>query len=46
MEYILIGIAGSAIWMAFEMWRAPHIDEQTGRTIEPIKKLKDLFKKK
>jgi hypothetical protein len=46
MEYILIGIVGTTLWMAFEMWRAPHMDEKTGRIIKPIKKLKDLFKTK
>lgn len=33
-------------WTAYEMWRAPMIDEQTGRIIKPTKKLKDLFKRK
>lgn len=46
MEYILIGMSGTFIWIAFEMWRAPHMDEQTGRILRPTKKLKDLFKTK
>ena len=35
----------SALWIAFEMWRAPMMDEQTGRIIKPGKKLKDLWRK-
>jgi len=37
---IIIAIFG---WMAFEIWRAPHLDEN-GNVIEPTKKFKDLFK--
>lgn len=46
MEYILIGMTGTFLWIAFEIWSAPHMDEQTGRILKPTKKLKDLFKKK
>jgi len=28
------------------MWKAPMMDEETGRIIKPEKKLSDLFKKK
>ncbi len=35
-----------ALWMAFEIWRAPMMDEETGRIIKPGRKLSDLFKKK
>jgi hypothetical protein len=45
MEYVLIGIIGTFIWVAYEIWRAPMMDERTGKTIRPAKKLKDLFKK-
>lgn len=34
------------VWTAYEMWRAPMMDEQTGRIIKPAKTLKDLFKRK
>ena len=45
-QYIGIGILGTFIWIGFEMWRAPHMDEQTGKILKPVKKLSDLFKKK
>ena len=34
------------IWLCFEFWRAPMVDEYTGKTLRPAKKLSDLFKKK
>jgi len=37
---IIIAVFG---WLAFEIWRAPHLDEK-GNVIEPTKKFKDLFK--
>lgn len=46
MEYLLLGIGGTILWMAYEMYTAPMMDENTGRIIEPGKKLSDLFKKK
>jgi hypothetical protein len=33
------------LWVAYEIWRAPMMDEDTGEIIEPAKKLSDLFKK-
>ena len=36
----------SGLWIAFEMYRAPMMDEETGRVIKPGKKLIDLWKKK
>ena len=45
MEYFAIGIIGTALWLAFEIWRAPLVD-QNDRIIIPEKKLKDLFKSK
>lgn len=45
-QYIGIGILGTFIWIGFEMWRAPHMDEQTDKILKPVKKLSDLFKKK
>lgn len=46
MEYFLIGIVGTAIWLTYEYWRAPMVDENTGRIIKPAKTFKDLFKRK
>jgi hypothetical protein len=46
MEYILIGLVGTAIWLTYEYWRAPMMDERTGRIIKPAKTFKDLFKRK
>ena len=34
------------IWFAFEIYRAPTMDENTGRVIKPGKKLKDLWQKR
>jgi len=34
------------IWLSYELWRAPLIEEHTGKVIRPIKKLSDLFKNK
>jgi len=45
MIYIIIGIIGTILWMAFEMWRAPMMDDN-GRITKPGNKLSDLFKKK
>jgi hypothetical protein len=49
MIYLIIGITGTVLWMAFEMWRAPMLEEKedgTWKTIKPTKSLKDLFKRK
>jgi hypothetical protein len=36
----------SVVYIAYEMWRAPYMDEHTGRITKEGKKLSDLFKKK
>jgi hypothetical protein len=46
MKYMIIGLIISIIWVGFEMWRAPMMDEETGRVIKPGKKLKDLWRKR
>lgn len=49
MEYILIGIIGTFIWLSYEIWRAPLMQEtEDGKLItkRPARKLKHLFKKK
>ncbi len=45
MMYIAIGIIGTIIWMAYEMYTAPYMDDD-GRITKPGNKLSDLFKKK
>ena len=46
--FTIIGLCmvASGLFIAFEMWRAPMMDEQTGRIIKEGRKLSDLFKKK
>ncbi len=49
MEYILIGVIGTILWMAFEMWKAPLLRENPDgsyTTIKESKKIMDFFKKK
>jgi hypothetical protein len=49
MEYILILIIGSFLWVVFEMWKSPLLRENpdgSWTTIEESKKIMDLFKKK
>ena len=49
MIYFVIGIIGTTLWMVFEMWRAPMLEEKedgTWKTIKPTKSLKDFFKRK
>jgi hypothetical protein len=48
-EIIGICMILSALFIAFEMWRAPMMEEQSDgsfKTIRPEKKFGDLFKKK
>ncbi len=44
-QYIFIGIIGTIIWLAYEMYTAPTMDDN-GKIIKPGNQLKDLFKKK
>jgi hypothetical protein len=49
MIYFVIGIIGTFLWLGYEMWRAPLLEEQedgTWKTIKPTKSLRNLFKKK
>ena len=41
---ILLIVVG--LWLAFEIYRAPMVDENTGRIIKPGKKLNDLWRKR
>jgi len=45
MEYIAIGLIGTGIWLAYEIYTAPMMDEN-GNIIKKGKSLKDLFKRK
>lgn len=44
-EYIAIGMIIGGFWIAFEIWRAPLMDEN-GRILKEGKKISNLFKKK
>jgi hypothetical protein len=49
MEYILIGVIGTFLWIAFEMWKAPLLRENPDgsyTTLRKEKKIMDFFKKK
>lgn len=44
MIYFIIGIVGTILWMAYEMYTAPYMDDD-GRITKPSKKLSDLWRK-
>jgi hypothetical protein len=44
MQYFIIGIIGTILWIAFEMWRAPMMDDN-GNITKPGKKISDLWRK-
>ncbi len=44
-QYIAIGMIGTGLWMAYEIYRAPMMDDN-GKITKEGKKLSDLFKKK
>ena len=46
MKYYIFGMLFSFIWIAYEYYTAPMMDEETGRIIKPGKKLSDLWRKK
>lgn len=41
---VIFGLIISVLWISFEYWRAPMMDEQTGRITKKGRTLKDLFK--
>jgi len=45
MIYIAIGFITSIIWIAYEMYTAPTMDDE-GRTTKPGKKISDLWRKR
>ncbi len=49
MEYIAIGLIGTGLWMAYEIWKAPLLRENPDgsyTTLRKEKKIMDFFKKK
>jgi len=44
-QYIAIGIIGTGLWMAYEIYRAPMMDVN-GKIKKEGNKLSDFFKKK
>jgi len=49
MKYIALLMIVTGLWMAYEIWRAPLLEETENGNYKikrPTKKLKDLFKKK
>jgi hypothetical protein len=44
MIYFIIGLIGAALWIGFEMYRAPMMDDN-GKITKPGKKLSDLWRK-
>jgi hypothetical protein len=45
MIYIIIGFIGTTLWMTYEMYTAPEMDDN-GRITKQGNKLSDLFKRK
>ena len=49
MEYVIIGIVGTILWMTFEMWKSPLLRENpdgSWTTLRKERKIMDFFKKK
>jgi hypothetical protein len=44
-EYIAIGMIGTGLWIAYEIYRAPLMDDR-GNILKKGNKLSDLFNKK
>ena len=44
MEYLAIGLIGTGLWIAYEMYTAPTMDDN-GNIIKEGKKLSNLFKR-
>jgi len=44
-QYIAIGMIGIGLWMAYEIYRAPMMDDN-GNILKDGNKLSDFFKKK
>ena len=49
MEYVIVGIGGTILWMVFEMWKSPLLRENpdgSWTTLIKERKIMDFFKKK
>ncbi len=49
MEYIVIGMIGTGLWLTYEIWKAPLLRQNPDgsyTTIKESKKIMDFFKKK
>jgi len=46
MKVLAVTLIFVGLWIAFEMWRAPMMDEETGKIIKPGKKISDLWRKR
>jgi hypothetical protein len=44
-QFVIVLII-TGLWIWFEMYRAPMMDEKTGKVIKPGKKLSDLWQKR
>jgi len=44
-QYIAIGMIGTGLWMAYEIYRAPMMDDN-GKITKECNKFSDLFNKK
>lgn len=45
MKYFIAILAVNLIWVAYEVWRAPQLEEQEDGSWKTIKPTKKLFKK-
>ena len=46
MKYLILFFLVSMVWMSIEIYRAPMMDEFTGRIIKPGRRVMDIFKRK
>ena len=46
MKVLALTLIFVGLWIGFEMWRAPMMDEETGKIIKPGKKISDLWRKR
>ncbi len=46
MKILALTLIFVGLWTAFEIYRAPMMDEKTGRIMKPGNKLSDLWRKR